>query len=363
MSRIVNMRGSAAAVLYRAGLWHLKRYSTGKAFPLAATFQLTNRCNLRCVMCNIPNNPRQAAFDLGLFRRTVAGLGSMGCCYASLSGGEILTISNFPEYLAEAKRRIPSVNAVTNGVLLGRESAREIARSRIDSVSISLDGMERTHEQARGLKGSFGKAIEAIEHLKAQAPGLRIVVNTVIAPWNVEELMELAGFVGRLGVLQKFQPLNEHPSFEGQARPYSVSKRIDYRRLEEVVAWLMRQKHVANSRYFLSHVPSYFRGISSGALFRDECALPGFFCEFREDGRMYPCLGGTLWKGGYPAERGVKEIFESPEYQEEVKALRGCRGCQRSYSVCYIEPRLSFPLSSFLRYRALKGQVQAEGGP
>lgn len=353
--KIVDLRKNIGPLLYNAAAWHLRRYASGKPFPLAATFQLTNRCNLRCIMCNIPNNPAQGVLPLWLFTNIVKELSEMGCCYASLSGGEVLTISNFFDYLHAAKKHIPSVNTVSNGLLLDSAAAREFQKTGVDSVSISLDGMERTHELMRGQRGAFLKAVEAIENIKVYAPGIKIVVNTVIAPWNIDELIPLAAFVRNLGVLHKFQPLNEHPSFEGQARKYSVEKKIDMNKVRELVRTLLRQKNVANSGYFLRSIPDYFSRENKRGLFADRCALPSFFCEFREDGLMYPCLGGMGWKGGYPAKDGVRKIFESPEYRLEVKKLEECRFCQKSYSVCYIEPRVTFPFPSFFKYRMLPG--------
>ncbi|MEK7773557.1 MAG: radical SAM protein, partial [Deltaproteobacteria bacterium] len=343
MSGMVNIRKNFSSVIYRAGAWHIKHYLTGRAGPMAATFQLTNRCNLRCVMCNIPNNPIQGVLDLGAFKKTVRGLSLAGCCYASLSGGEVLTIGNFFEYLREAKAHIPSVNTVTNGVLLDEAAAREFRGAGVDSVSLSLDGMERSHEFTRGLKGSFAKTVGAIENLKKYAPEVKIVVNTVISPWNIDELYELTDFVERLGVMQKFQPLNEHPVFEGQKKAYSVDKEIDIDKLKGLIGHLLRKKTVANSSYFLRAIPDYFAGKNGNGLFSERCLLPYFFCEFREDGMMYPCLGGKGWNQGYPVERGVENIFFSPEYREDIRRLEGCRFCQRSFSVCYIEPRVNFP--------------------
>lgn len=355
MSKIINIKNGAFRILLNTARWHLSYYLVGRGFPLAATFQLTNRCNLRCRMCNIPNNPRQGVLDLETFKKIVSDLSGMGCCFASLSGGEVLTIPGFFEYLGRAKERLPSVNFVTNGILLDEAAAKEAAKTRVDSVSISIDGLEETHEQIRNMKGAFNKTVGAIENMKRYAPDVRIVVNTVIAPWNIDELKDLTELVAKMGVAQKFQPLNAHPTFEGQARPYDMEKekRFDSKKVADLVDFLMKKKHVANSRYFLRSVPGYLSGTPGAGLFDAQCSLPYFFCEFREDGKMYPCLGGTSWTNGFPVEAGVGRVFRSVGYRATAKRLEGCRGCKKSYSVCYIEPRVTFPLTNMIRYKAL----------
>lgn len=357
MSGIANFRGQTLSILYRVTRWYIRRLrACPSASPLIATFQLTNRCNLRCVMCNIPNNPETNTMPLELFKSIVRELGALGCCYASLSGGEVLTIKDFPEYLAAAKRHIPSVNMVTNGILLDEAGASKIGRCGVDSVSVSLDGMEKTHEETRRLPGSFRKTVNAIELLKRFSPSSKIVVNTVIAPWNVKELYELVEFVEGLGVLHKFQPLNPHPRFEGQRGSYPDTGNMgfDEKEIKDLIRFLMRRKNVANSRYFLSSIPRYVLKRTEGGVFDDRCTLPAFFCEFRENGLLYPCLGGTSWRDGFDVSRGLKEIFESWEYSTLADSLRSCRACRNSFSVCYIEPRVSFPLGNLLKYRFSK---------
>lgn len=360
MSGIVNIKRSLPSVLLRTARWHMRHYLGGVDFPLAATFQLTNRCNLRCVMCNIPNNPDQGVLSFDLFRGIVRELSTLGCCFASLSGGEVLTIPNFFDYLREAKKNLPSVNTVTNGLLLDEAAAREFNATGADSVSLSLDGMDKTHESIRRSPGAFSKTVRAIENLKKHAPGVKIVVNTVIMPGNIDDLYRLTWFVNSLKVAHKFQPLNEHPSFDGQKKEYSVDREMDLKKVRAFVEFLARRKNVANSKYFLRSIPGYFSNGNRRGLFNERCHLPKFFCEFRENGMMYPCLGGVEWKDGYPAGRGLRKIFESAEYRKDVKKLEGCRLCQRSYSVCYIEPRVTFPVTNFFKYKLfsrLRGTV------
>lgn len=359
MSRIANFRRGIGALLYNSARWHIKHYSTGGFFPLAATFQLTNKCNLRCIMCNIPNNPRQAVLPLGVFTGIVEELSSLGCCFVSLSGGEVLTINNFLDYLRSAKAKIPSVNMVTNGLLLDKETIKEIANLKVDSISLSLDGMERSHEFIRNKEGAFSITVNAIKELKRHAPQMKIVINTVITPWNLDELVPLTEFVEGLGVMHKFQPLNEHPHFDGQAKSYSIEneKRFDDVKLNAVIEFLLKRKNVANSSYFLKSIPAYFSKENRYGLFEDRCMLPRFLCEFREDAMMYPCLGGTGWREGYPVSKGIRNILKSLEYRSTVKRLESCRACQKSYSVCYIEPRVAFPVTNFFKYKLLSNFI------
>ena len=61
-----------------------------------------------------------------------------------------------------ADYEIPAVMN-TNGYLIDEKTAQKLSRYELDLVTISLDGsVPRTHENFRGAKGAFKKAVDAI---------------------------------------------------------------------------------------------------------------------------------------------------------------------------------------------------------
>lgn len=262
-----------------------------------------------------------------------------------------MVIEGIFSYVSYAKRTIPFVNLVTNGYFLTPDVASELQKAGLDMISISIDGFREKHDLIRGKEGSFDRAMSAISYMKRYAPQVGITVNTIISSWNLEDIFSLADLTADLGVLHKFQPILRHPSFTGQTEPYQEFDigDIPVRRIKELVKHLLSKSNVANSRYFLSAIPGYFTSGNNG-LFNEKCKLVNFFCEFRENGQMYPCLLGMSWEGGYPVEiGGVKQIFHSSRYRKDVKRLQYCKACKRNLSVCYVEPRLVFPVASYMR--------------
>ena len=335
--------------------WHFRYYVLKQNPPLISTFQLTHLCNLKCKMCNLWRDPQRGTLVLNDFRSIIAGLGDLGCCYVSLSGGEPLLIKDISSYLNFAKKHIPYVNLVTNGYLLDEKFARQLNHTRIDMVSISIDGLENTHDQIRGLKGSFAKAVEAIVNLKRFSSRTRVTVNTVISPWNIDEIIPLNKLTNQLGAFHKFQPLYQHPVFEGQAGK-SSEWQMDadkIKKLEEIVLYLKRQKNVSNSIYYLSSIRGYFLGENKHGIFRERCKSVHFYCEIRENNKVYPCIEGMGWENGFPINQDIKSVLGSPEYKKSVLALHDCKRCQEILPLCYMESRITFPLTSYIRYTLL----------
>ncbi len=303
-------------------------------------------------MCNIWRNPQQETIPKFLYESIVAELGELGCYYLSFSGGESLLVKDIMERITFAKEFIPYVHLVSNGWVIDRAVAEELHATNLDEISISLDGIGKTHDELRGVDGSFEKAVEAIDNLKRYAPDIKIVINSIITPGNIKDLYEVVKLVEGLGLQQKFQPINDHPVFEGQETK-SSEYHFNQTELDEVEAFVdfaKNKKYIVNSDYFLSQIPKFFSGKVANGLSHDRCTLGYFFCEFRQDGELYPCVTGMGWKKGFMPVDGLRKTLYSDAYRKTLKKLEACKSCRSNMYVCYFEPRINFPIGNFIKY-------------
>ncbi len=289
---------------------------------------------------------------LEVFEEAVSALGGMGCLYISIAGGEPLVVDNAASYLRAAKRHISVVHVVTSGYVVDRPLAREIARIGVDSVAVSLDGFEHTHDSVRGVTGAYARAVRALQLLKEEAPRVELTVNSVIMPENVAELRDLVAQSERLGARHKFQPVNYHPQVTPDCpRHYDWSfDRRSTSKLKEFITWVRGRRSVSNGAYFLAHVYRYLVSKEDTRLLPNRCLLPYFFCQMRENEELYPCLTGLDWGEGVPLEQGLRAAYFSPRYRRLQESLEQCRRCQRNMQICYVEPRAVFPVGALLRY-------------
>ena len=117
-------------------------------------------------------------------------LADLGTREVSLIGGEAylnkdwLTIVRL---LAEAGIR----PALTTGArALSRQLCFDAAEAGLIAVSVSVDGLEKTHDTLRGVDGSWAAAIQALEHV--HAAGMAPLANTQINRLNLLELEALS---------------------------------------------------------------------------------------------------------------------------------------------------------------------------
>lgn len=360
MRKVILGPGHNLGALIRGILsWHLNYYLLKKPRPLACGIYITNRCNLRCQMCNLWRNPKKKTISFPLYRNIIDDLERLGCYYVSLSGGEPLLVRDLDQRLFYTKKRIPYVHMVTNGFQIDESRAKKLAKTGIDEISISLDGQEKKHDAIRGVKGSFARAWRAIENLKKYAPKIVIVVNSIISPHNIQDLYELSRLVRENKLPHKFQPHNDHPVFKGQITKSGPLKcnREEMEEIKRFIRFILPNENVVNSRYFLKQVPNYFSQNTRGGIFEERCILGYHHCEIREDGTLFPCLTGMDWQHGFPLDDGLLNTIYSEKYRKKLEELKECQLCKANMYICYFEPRITFPLLHYFKYRFLERTI------
>lgn len=96
-----------------------------------------------------------------------------------ISGGELSALPGWLPLLADLSRRVPTVQLLTNGVLLKRDAVAQMAAMENLTVQISLDGPTGAANHLRGLSDrAVAKILKDIEELVEA--GLRIEINVVL---------------------------------------------------------------------------------------------------------------------------------------------------------------------------------------
>jgi MoaA/NifB/PqqE/SkfB family radical SAM enzyme len=341
------------ALATRVAGWYARRATGDLPRPLSCGVYLTNRCNLRCEMCNIFRHPDQGFLDATFYQKLVEGLGRVGCFYLSFAGGEPFLDPELATRVRLAKRGIPYVHVVTNGLSLTERRVHELVEAGLDEISVSVDGMEEDHDRIRGMAGAFTKTMAGIDTVMRLYPKMPLVVNSIISPSNLASLPALADLLASKNLMHKFQPVNEHPEFEGiQTKAVKHSWTAEnVTRVREFLERVASRGNVVNSPYFLSKIPAYLSGKTEGGLFTAPCRYGTHHLEVTSDGRIFPCLTGMDWSRGFELETDLEALLASAPYREAVKRLEKCTGCQDNMYVCNFEPRIAFPVGNFLRYR------------
>lgn len=170
----------------------LVKKAAQKFIPLSCLFEVTHRCNLRCIHCYIVKDKRPELKKYEVFN-VINQLKKAGCLFLTFSGGEPLIRSDFFDIANYAKKNNFALRIFTNGTLITSETAKEIKKLKVIAVEISVYGFESTHDKITGKSGAFSRAISAIELLKKNK--VPVVVKSVLMRQNVHEYWDLRKFL------------------------------------------------------------------------------------------------------------------------------------------------------------------------
>lgn len=151
--------------------------SSDKKFPVAFSFAITSKCNLRCIYCYGDFNQKGIFFDFLRIEPLFLELSKKGVITLELSGGEPLMHPNFLEILELSLKYFYRVNIISNGVLFKSNILNLIQKekNRI-GVQVSIDGCtEETNSKVRDVKNTWESTFNNIKSLRDRNIYYRVV--------------------------------------------------------------------------------------------------------------------------------------------------------------------------------------------
>jgi len=150
----------------------------------------TYNCNFYCKHCeanagdtHVPELSTKEICDV------ITELGKMNVKMFSITGGEPLVRKDIFQVIQHVIDSGMEYGIASNGYLVTKFE-EEFRKMRPYDYFTSIDGLERTNDEIRGVKGAFRRNLEALEFFKSIGVKHRLV-NTVVLPNNIEQLPEL----------------------------------------------------------------------------------------------------------------------------------------------------------------------------
>jgi SynChlorMet cassette radical SAM/SPASM protein ScmF len=173
--------------------------------PLHSLYMyIAGSCNLACRHCWVepdfsPDRSKGKFLKLEWAKKAVVEARPLGLRSVKLTGGEPLFHPQFREIVGVVAQEGVDIVIETNGTLVDAGIARFLKDAgRVCFISVSVDGARaETHENLRGIPGSFEKAIEGIRVLVEA--GFRPQLICTLHKGNVDEIEEVIALAERLG--------------------------------------------------------------------------------------------------------------------------------------------------------------------
>jgi putative heme d1 biosynthesis radical SAM protein NirJ1 len=176
------------------------KYGVSKGNGPVVVWNCTNTCNLKCKHCYADSKNKKFDGELNTeeAKAFIEDLGDLRVPVLLISGGEPLIREDIFELIQYAKNYKIRSTVSTNGTLIDKEMASNLKQNGVSYVGISLDGIGTRHDEFRGVKGSFDKAITGIRNCLdiGQKVGLRFTISSN----NYDQLEDIFNLIKEEGI-------------------------------------------------------------------------------------------------------------------------------------------------------------------
>ena len=308
-----------------------------------ASWNVTNRCNLKCEHCY-----RDAGDESENELTTEEGMALLdeiakaGFKLMVFSGGEPF----MREDILDLTRHAASLGLRpvygTNGCFLTKEMALKVMEAGGASVAISLHMVDADRlDEFMGVPGSYDAAIKAMR--VCAEVGLPFQVNTTVFERNADEILEVCELAHEMGAISH-HVLFLVPAGRGEDIEEETLREQEY---EQLIKDLLHKREELGFDIKPTCAPQFMRiakqlGIDTGR-YRRGCLAGVTYCSIIPNGDVWPCPYLPM-KLGNVRETPFSEIWAENEVFVKMRSLdyegkcgscefkRLCGGCRaRSY--------------------------------
>lgn len=306
--------------------------SLAKNLPLNVHFDLTYRCNERCIHCYLDHED-YGEMSTSEVVRVLEELAAAGTLFLTFSGGEIFMRQDFFELLQAARRLHFDLNLKTNGLLVTRERAARLKQLGVAKIQISIYSAEAAiHDAITKVPGSLARSLAAVRLLKQQ--GLNVKIACPLMKQNAGGYAAVLQLADELGV-GCILDLTITPKMDGDRSLLALRNSG-----QELLPILQNAK--VNP---LPEAATPGAEKSADSYENIPCSAGHNSCYISPYGDVYPCVQMPLPTGnvrqmtfagiwyGSKEMRRVREVYES--------SLQVCSGCAiRAY--CHRCPGIAY---------------------
>lgn len=290
--------------------------------PYLVTFNLTNICNSRCIMCNFwKNKKRENEITPKEIKQILQQEVMKNITAVALTGGEILLrpdILEIIDIIYDTTGIKPHFG--TNGLLPFKlDQLIAAKKDKIAGVMISVDGVGEIHESIRG-KGTFDITMRSIKLLKEKY-NLIPTINMTLCKENY------------LNLLETYTYFEDYPFTYKIAKKskmhFGDNRKMDFELNEEQI------KKVLEDTKQLSHKNMYDIFLGDWALYgkRPSPCYAGITqIVINHDCTVQPCIHKHVL--GNTRQESLNDIWNSPSAKQFRKTHKNCQDC---YERCTVE--------------------------
>ncbi len=287
--------------------------------PLYAVWEITLACDLGCKHCGSRAGPaRDTELSTQQCLDVVREMQEMGIREVTLIGGEAYLREDWDVIAAEITRRGMACGITTGARNFDADRLKRAEAAGVRSISVSLDGLQASHDIQRGSPGSWAAALDAARRIAASR--IRLTVNTQVNRLSLPEVPAVASLLAELGA-RAWQIQITVPMGRAADRPDLLLQPEDLLDFYPLLVWVKQERldpHGIglfpgnNIGYFGPYEQDLRYGGDEGAHWA-ACAAGKWSIGLEADGKIKGCpsLPSDQYTGGYLGRDQLAEVIQS----------------------------------------------------
>ena len=238
--------------------------------PVSIGLLLTERCNARCVHCDIwKNRGQEDSPSVEQWKELLRDLREwLGPVHVVFSGGEALLRAYTTDLVKFGSSLGLFIETLTHGYWMEQSRIEKLARARPGRITLSVDGIGTAHSLIRGREKFWEYTEASLQTLlrlrREEDLDYSLRLKTVVMNQNLDQLGRIAGYATANGMDVFYQPVEQNYNTTEDARWFDSSvtwprdTKEAVRRVEELIRLKQGGSPIANSLAQLQAMISYF---------------------------------------------------------------------------------------------------------
>lgn len=287
-----------------------------KAQLKSIQFELTSRCNERCIHCYIPNSKKNLGKDMPFerFCNILDQFSEMGGFHVSLSGGEVFLYKDIIRAIQYCRQKDMEICVLSNLISLRDDQIPLIKEANVSYIQCSLYSMiPEIHDTITTVKGSHEKTLNNIK--KLIAADIPVQISCPLMKANKDSYVDVLRFAQE----NKIKAFSDYILMgEADLSTDNLRNRLSLDDTKKVIRDIMQYdldypRWIKEKRPYIEKIDKdrYAKQALCGVGLNNICIT--------EDGNLYPCPGWQSMVVGNIKEKSLKEIWEK---SPKLKMLR-----------------------------------------
>ena len=300
----------------------------GRPLISALQFELSSRCNERCIHCYIPNGKKNKGFDMPLakVKSILDEFAELGGINVTLSGGEAFLHKDLIEICRYCREKDLKISILSNLIALKDEDIKALKEVNLSLIQTSLYSMTpEIHDFITKVKGSFEKTINAIE--KLVAADIPVQISCPLMKANKEGYDKVLKYAQSLKVKAQTDYIMMAQS---DLNTENLANRLSLEETEKVIRTIIETDIDYNEKTLKQTSISEEMEFDLERFMKQPVCGVGYDnCCITANGDVYPCAGWQDYVLGNVYKQSLQEIWEN---SERIKELR--KVTQASFPQC-----------------------------